>query len=223
MKFKIYRLIPALILVFSLMPGSVFAGSVGALGLRVGQQRLVISTDVSYIQRDVTADDAEDEITCHRLIAKVQYGVIDYVDLYGQIGFSDLIFKDAEFESTIDFIYGGGVKITPVVSAAEDIFASIDLQFLYSNPSDHHISAKYYEYHAAAVVAGKWETFYPYGGLRYSNVVIDVEDVREDAKGDVNVGVFLGSEYFVNPNVFFNLEIKIFDVNAIYLGVGYKF
>ena len=223
MRFK-FCLMAITLIVFYLLPGVADAGNVGALSYRAGQQHLVLSADVNYMLRDVEFNgEIEDSITSRRMIIKRQYGIFDFLDLYVSGGFADLVFEDFSFETPLDFIYGGGIKITPVTNSAGNLYVSLDLKYLRYEPSDHDIDAEVMEYQGAGIVAVKWENFVPYGGFRYSDIEIDVDGIDLDAEADIKFGIILGSEYFINPNIFFNIEIQIFDLNGIYAGVGYRF
>ncbi|MBF8250905.1 MAG: hypothetical protein HW382_533, partial [Deltaproteobacteria bacterium] len=93
------------------------------------------------------------------------------------------------------------------------------------NSGDRSTDATVTNYLGALVVSNRAGNITPYGGIKVSETVVDTKTGGSSLNftADKNVGILAGTDYFVNPNVFFNGEVNLFDQQAIYLGAGFKF
>ncbi len=50
-----------------------------------------------------------------------------------------------------------------------------------------------------------------------------IQNIRQALETAEHSGVFIGTDYFVTPSVFFNAELSIFSETSIFLMVGYGY
>lgn len=216
------RKVTFIAVIFSLLlPSFCFAGSIGGLSSSVGQQVLNFGVNIGYLLRETENNSpGEKEVSSRQLLLKVNYGIFNLLDLYGEIGVADLQIERKEFQSTLTTIYGGGIKLA-LLPSANDFNFLLDAQVLAFSSKDEGTEADFLEYQGAAILCFTSNNFATYGGLKVSQVQIDYEP-QGTLKAKNLVGIFIGMDYFVNPKVFFTGEMHNFDQDAIYLGVGYK-
>jgi hypothetical protein len=204
------------------------AAPTGGLATLVGPGGGAVSAGVAYSQRDVT-DGRNDQVSSLRTLLRGQVGVLDGLDLYGFIGFTDLLFDHTDFEGSRGGGFGGGVRYGLLSFPDSGLRLVLDLQGEYSRVNGDNRNVRSQAYHAAVYLlkefgaAGKVGYFYPYGGAQVSYA-------KHDGRGQIDnfhsrdvVGIFGGADYFVNPNVFFSGEIHLLDETSIAVGAGYRF
>ncbi len=195
------------------------AGQVGGLATNVGEGGLSLSTGLLYIDKDVERSGHKEEMTTRQLVVKGSYGLLPNLDLNVKLGFADLEVDD--FEGRLDTLYGVGFKFKMFQDPNNKVNVLLDGEVSQFSSEDNGVDADVLDYHIAFTVSNKSGNITPYGGIKFSETEIDFDSTKFTA--DNNVGVFGGVDYFVNPNVFFTGEINIFDQDAVYIGVGYKF
>jgi len=126
-----------------------------------------------------------------------------------------------DFEGRLDALYGVGFKFKMFQDPQNKVNVLLDGEVTQFSSEDSGVDADVLDYHIAFTVSNKAGNITPYGGIKFSETEIERGSRKDTA--DNNVGVFGGVDYFVNPNVFFNGEVSIFDQEALYVGVGYKF
>ncbi len=205
-----------------LLPAPGFAANVGGLSNSVGNHRFSFCANIGYLLRE-TKNGAlgEKKVSSRQFLFKVDYGLFDRLDLYGEIGVADLQIEQDEFQGSLNTIYGGGIKLSLLPLPSEGLNFLLDGQILAFSNKDGGTEVDFLEYQGTPIICFKSNNFTTYGGVRVSQVVIDYEPWGT-LKAKNLVGVFLGIDYFVNPKVFFTGEMHNFDQDALYLGVGYK-
>jgi hypothetical protein len=212
----------ALVLFFLLaVVPSAYSGQVGSLSTNVGEGRLSLSAGLSYINKDIERDGREDEMTSRQLVVKGSYGLHPNLDLYVKLGFADLEVDDYDFEGRLDALYGVGLRVKIFQDPENKVNVLMDGEVTQFSSDDNDVEADVLDYHLAFIVTNRAGNIIPYGGIRFSETEVDFDRTKYTA--DKNIGILGGVDYFVNPNVFFNGEVNIFDEEAIYVGVGYKF
>ncbi len=205
-----------------LLPSAGFAANVGGLSSSVGKQKFSFCANIGYLLRETKIKDhGEKEVSSRQFLIKADYGLLDRLDLYGEVGVADLQIEQKEFRGALSTIYGGGIKLSLLPLSANGLNFFLNGQILAFSSKDGGAEADFLEYQGAATLCFKSNNFATYGGVRVSQVVIDYKD-QGTLKAKNLVGVFLGIDYFVNPKVFFTGEMHNFDQDALYLGVGYK-
>lgn len=204
-----------------LLPAAAGAGQVGGLATSVGEGGLSLSANLSYISKDMERNGQKDEMTTRQLVLKGSYGLLSNLDINVKLGFADLEVDDIDFEGRLDTLYGAGFKFTMFQDPDNKVNVLMNGEISKFSSSDNDIDADIMNYQLAFIVSNKAGNITPYGGIKFSETEIDFNGSKYTA--DSNVGILGGVDYFVNPNVFFTGEINIFDQDALYLGVGYKF
>jgi len=208
------------------------AAPIGGLSYNVGGPGFSLSSGVGYVQRDVHVfedDEIVDEARSSRWFVKLNIGPIDYIDFYGIMGAADFKLADSNYRGNLATVYGGGLRpqIFPMWLFKSNLVVTADLQYLAFTTEDelegHDIEARYQEFQAALVIAYRLKGIVPYGGLKYNPINVDFTGTKNDMRGDMDAGVFIGTDYFVTPSVFFNAELSIFSETSIFLMVGYGY
>lgn len=205
------------------LPVAAGAGQVGGLATNVGEGGFSLSSNLSYINKDMERSGRKDEMATRQLVLKGSYGLLSNLDINVKLGFADLEVDDMDFEGRLDALYGAGFKFMMFQDPDNKVNVLIDGEISKFSSSDDGINADVMDYQLAFIVSNKAGNITPYGGIKFSETEIDFNGNSSKYTADTNVGILAGVDYFVNPNVFFNGEINIFDQDALYLGVGYKF
>ncbi|GAB6064457.1 hypothetical protein [Deferrisoma palaeochoriense] len=206
--------------------GPAAAANLAGLASPLGAGRFAVSGFVAYGEQDVE-DGVPDEVSTRRMLGRVQAGVVDGLDLYAFLGFSDIQFNQADFEGTLGGLGGVGAKFGLLRSG--DVRVVADLQAEFDQSKDGSRKVRHQAYHLAGYVvreigaAGKVGYMYPFAGIRFTASRYDADGKLDDYRQDSFLGVFGGADYFVNPNVYFTGEVHLFDETSIYLGVGHRF
>lgn len=195
------------------------ASQVGGLASNVGVAGLSLSGGISYITKDVEGGGQKNEMTARAFIVKGDYGILPNLDLIVKLGFADL--KVGSFEGRMDGLYGAGLKFKLFKDPADRVNVYIDAEVSKFSSSITGAKVDVRDYQAAFIISNKAGNITPYGGLKVSETELDNGTTKSTASK--HVGLVGGADYFVNPNVFFNGEVNIFDQQAVFVGVGYKF
>jgi len=202
------------------------AAQTGGLASSVGHGGLALAVGAGYVERDVK-DGIDAEAASRRLAFRAQFGVVEKLDVYAQLGFADVQIDDAGFEGTLGENLTLGARYAMLEFADSGTKLMLDVQGDYFRSSDGSDRLLHLGYHAATYLvrefgaAGRVGYFYPFGGIRLSYANYDGSGVDDFASEDF-IGVFGGADYFVNPNIFFTGEVHVFDETSLYLGVGYR-
>ena len=216
----------AALAVILILPATAISGPIGGLADHMGGQLLTTTVYVGLIDRDMELNAEDKDFESNMLTARVTYGLSDKVDLYATIGKADLQ-GPGGFNGSLENIYGGGVKFL-LFEGVNKTRITINADARFFETSDGEDDAEYQELSAAVIISKKRGNLTPYGGIKVSNVEIDMDFLgsnKNDGKWeeDDSTGFFAGGDYFVNPNVYFTGEIHVFAENTIYAGVGYNF
>ncbi len=126
-------------------------------------------------------------------------------------GVADLHWRGED--TPLGFASGGGLKfaLLPADSQAQIM--------LFTNAVYNRVRAyDVIEINAGGYLSFKISHAFVFGGVKYSELIIDGNAVTR-----IPVGITLGLDYFVNPNLFLTAEMHNFDQDALYLGAGYAF
>jgi len=182
---------------------------------------------VSFSMRDVHVIEQEkitDEMTSSRFLLKADVAPVKYVDIYGLGGVSDLQLDDGDFEGTLGWMWGAGLRpqLFPLTWSSP-VNITLDAQYMELYTRDDTIDARMSEIQGSLIVAYVMRSLAPYGGVKYDHIIAHFEGAENDLAADLEWGIFIGCDYFVTQNVFFNLELSIFSETAFYLAAGYKY
>lgn len=211
----------ALALILLLITASAAGASqIGGLMANVGERNLSLSVGVSYITKDMEKNCQE--MSAKQLIIKGSYGLLPDLDLNIKLGFADLETDTPDFAGTLGPLYGIGVKFKLFKDPEDKVNVFINGEVSKFTSSDSATDAEIIDYSGSFIVSNKAGNMTPYGGVKVSQTEVDLTGYSK-LRANKNIGIVGGVDYFVNPNVFFTGEINIFDQDALYLGVGYKF
>ncbi len=206
----------------------VSAAPTGGPAALLKPQGAALSFGVAYVERDVKGGGG-DEVSSVKTLLRGDYGILEDLTAYGFIGFSDLKFDDADFEGARAADLGAGVRygLASVPSSAVRLVLDLQAEFLRASDESNHVRQE--AGHIATYVvkefaaAGDVGYFYPFGGFRVSYAKYLGSGDMDNHRSKTLVGVFAGSDYFVNPNVFFSAEVHLFDEMSIAASAGYRF
>ena len=199
------------------------ANPVGGLSGTLTTQNVSVAVQLGYSTREIRVEGQQDDLVyrSRRAVLGVEYGLLHYVNLYAEAGMADAeLTSGADFQSPLTTQFGGGVKLA-LLPRTQSLQVILDGELLYYEPSDQGMNLKILEYQVAAYAKIPAEGANIYGGLQYSGARLDGSHGFRAHERD-HIGAFIGADYFVNPNIFFNAEMHIFDQQALFLGVGYR-
>ncbi|MCD6540047.1 MAG: TonB-dependent receptor [Candidatus Omnitrophica bacterium] len=252
------RLILLSLVTLLCLPLAVYAASIGGVETQ-GQGKFSIGFDQEFVfDRDFEFDKANWDLAAqsivvekieldkaYRTMIKLNYGVVDNLDVYVKLGagdskinLDDLRSGTSEnniYDSDYGFAYGVGLK--GAFDLENNWLVGCDLQYLrqkadwtpkgdFQGEGD---KITIQEWHIAPYVGYKVGNFIPYFGVRYSDLRAKTEWGGKDAgdwekvKADDNFGVFLGTDYKIAENWTLNLEARFIDETAISFGTTYRF
>lgn len=207
--------------------GTAKAAMLGGLAEPLDESQASLSLTLGYSQRDVKDGDVKDEASSRRFLFKGAYGLGKSADVYAFAGLTDIAFKEADFDGSLGESFGAGFHYSPV-EFQDGTKVIFDFQGEYAASDEGNTKVTYQAFRAAAYIGGKFGSsgkfgfFFPYAGLALSSSEYKVSG-GDDAKGEGNIGLIAGTDFFVSPNIFLSMEFHLFDENAAFLTSGYKF
>jgi len=185
----------------------------------------------------------------HSVYFQLTYGLTDYVDVYGLIGYRNINFDiDGADRITGDIdalLWGAGLKST-FYRADNGFFVGGGLGINYAyNPEKQYLNnnddasfrIKYKEMNLTTDLHAGWHFknigLTPYAGVEYRYTWATLEEydsphvVDEDNSARFTqknyVGVFAGLDWFITDRLFFNIEGHAIDYYGGSAGIGYRF
>lgn len=218
----------ALILVLAVVlgAGAARAAMVGGLASPLNESEASLSLIMGYSERDVE-DGIKDEARSKKFLFKGAYGLGHNAEIYALLGLSDIDYKDVNFSGNLGETFGFGLRYSPT-EFADGTKLVLNLEGEFSASEDGTDKVKSQAYRASVYAVGKFGSsgkfgfFFPFAGLSISSVSYE-NDGYDDYENSGNIGLVAGTDFFVNPNIFFTLEFHIFDESAAYLSAGYRF
>lgn len=199
---------------------TVQAGQLSSQTATVGEGRLSLSAGINYASKDMKSGDATKEMIARQLVLTGDYGILPSLDLYIKLGLADMEMK--EFKGRLDALYGVGAKFKLFKDPEDKLNVSINAGVTRFSSGDSTADATVTDYMGALVVSNKAGNITPYGAIKVCETEVEISGGAK-YRADKKIGILAGLDYFVNPNVFFNGEVNLFDQQAIYLGAGFKF
>ncbi|MBN2224442.1 MAG: TonB-dependent receptor [Deltaproteobacteria bacterium] len=250
MKNKLLLLLLSFALVFSVCA---FAGEGSDT---IGDENMLLQLRYSYSVYDYKSKWEDDlglyndfDFSSHAGYLQMDYGINDYVDIYGLLGYKYL---DADEDRHPDdyglgyihsMVWGAGLKATFVrmdnglyFGGGIGITHAFDpgKTTLYVDGDD--IRYDYNEFNVVADLHAGWKIkkigLTPYIGaeFRYTRLFleqIDGSEVVNDETAilfdDHNFGMYVGLDYYLNNRLYFNVEGHFFDYEGVSASVGYLF
>jgi len=200
------------------------AGQFGSQAATVGEGGLSFSAGINYASKDMKINGAKEELIARELVLTGDYGLLPSLDLYIKLGLADMEVKG--FKGRLDALYGVGAKFKLFKDPEDKLNVTINGGITRFNSGDSSADATVTDYMGALIVSNRAGNITPYGGIKVCETEAEVKPTGTGSSkytADKKVGILAGVDYFVNPNVFFNGEVNLFDQQAIYLGAGFKF
>jgi outer membrane protein W len=233
----------------SAIPNLSFAGTGGDT---IGGKRLLLKMRYAYFEDDFETDweeiweeaDEDFDFSSHSVYLQLDYGITDYVDIYGLLGYKRVDFDTGEndFDGDFDtFLWGVGLKST-FYRAEKGFYVGGGLGVTHAFTPDkqkiYYYGDDYFEYseiNLTADVHAGWRFpcgFSPYLGVEYRYTWLNLERIHDNGEIDDdsgrfeqenNLGVFVGLEYLINDRFFLNVEGHMVNRWGGSFGVGYMF
>lgn len=206
--------------------GAAGAAMLGGLAQPLNESEASLSLTLGYTQRDVEDGDYKDEASSRRFLFKGAYGLGKAADVYAFAGLTDIAFKEADFDGSLGESFGAGFHYSPV-EFQDGTRLVLDFQGEYASSDEGGTSVNYQMFRGAVYMVGKFGSsgkfgfFYPFAGLSVASA--EYKSDGDEVKGEGNIGMIAGSDFFVSPNVFLSMEFHLFEENAAFLTSGYKF
>jgi|SRR3990172_2603507 len=199
------------------------AGQFGSQAATVGEGGLSFSAGINYAIKDMI-NGSKVEMTTRQLVFTGDYGLLPSLDLFIKLGQADIEVTGSP-RGSLNTLYGAGAKFKLFKDPEDKLNVTIAGGVTRFNSGYGTTDATVTDYMGALVVSNRTGNMTPYGGFKVCDTEVETKTgvVSTKYKADKKVGILAGVDYFVNPNVFFNGEVNLFDQQAIYLGAGFKF
>mgnify|MGYP001610473978 CR=1 FL=1 len=201
------------------------AGQLSSQAATVGVGGLSLSAGINYSSKDMKINGTKEEMITRQLVFTGDYGLLPSLDLYVKLGLADMEVKG--FRGRLDALYGVGAKFKLFKDPEDKLNVTINGGVTRFNSGDSSKDATVTDYIGALIVSNRAGNITPYGGLKVSETDAEVKPTGGGSSSkytaDKKLGLLAGVDYFVNPKVFFNGEVNLFDQQAIYVGAGFKF
>ena len=214
-KFLIFLLSAFLLLVFCPVPEA-HALSVGAPVRTLEEGGFSLSGSIDY----ATLDIKDEDVTGKSFFLKGAFAGSDGLMPYLKLGFSAL--ESGSFDGSLDFAYGGGLLLDLVTQESGSGFrASMDAQILWSQSSDGSENLDMLETQLSLLGSVRSGGTNAYAGISSSFIKVDGDVLNENENGQAHL--FFGMDYFMDYNLYLNVEAHLFGQNMLNVGVGYQF
>lgn len=201
------------------------AGQLGSQASTVGVGGLSASAGINYSSKDMSIGGTKKEMTTRQLVFTGDYGLHSNLDIYVKLGLADM--EISGFRGRLDALYGVGAKFKLFKDPEDKLNVTINGGVTRFSSGDSSMDATVTDYVGALVVSNRAGNITPYGGLKVCETEAELKPTGGGSSSkysaDKKLGLLAGADYFVNPNVFFNGEVNLFDQQAIYVGAGFKF
>jgi hypothetical protein len=205
---------------------SVFAAADGALSYNIGPS-FSVGAGVGFSMRevhDIADSSITDRLDASRFLVKADIAPVKYVDIYGLIGAGEMQLDSHRYEGGLGLDWGVGIRpqLFPLVWHSP-LNITLDAQYLETRDVDHKRLGRMGEVQASLIFSYVMKSLAPYGGVKYDHATALLSEKKADVVDNLDWGIFLGCDYFVTQNVFFNVEVSIFSETAFFLSTGYKY
>ena len=195
---------------------SAHALSVGAPVRTLEEGGFSLSGSIGYTTLDVE----DEEVTSKSFFVKGAFPASDWIMPYVKLGFADL--EVGSFEGSLDFAYGGGVLLDLMNRENSSGFkASLDAQILWAESSDGGTNVDLVESQLSLIGSVQTGGTNAYAGFSTSFVDLDGGGFNENENGQGHI--LFGVDYFMDYNLYLNVEAHLFGQDMLNVGVGYQF
>ena len=232
MKKELYRasFILALIVIFVSVSPVAMAGTVGSPTATVEQGSFQVGAEIDLWERDMEVETGDEgEVEGKKILVKGTYGISDKIDVFAKVGIADAKIDNNDFEFDMDIAYEieGKVNVYEKGQIKADVVAQNPL---WSGNDDDTAVGPNIEIDATEfdpAIGGNYEVseaFNCYGGLMYDMVI---EEMSNGGSVDVDesdpIGIFLGGEYTITPQVKAGLELRLMSETSFTLMSSFAF
>ena len=219
----------ALIVIFVSVSPVAMAGTVGSPTATVEQGSFQVGAEIDLWEGDIEVETGDEgEVEGKKILVKGTYGISDKIDVFSKIGMADAKIDDIDFEYDMVIAYGIGDKVN--VYEKGQIKADVDAQIPLCSGDDDTAVGPNVEIDATEfdpAIGGSYEVseaFNCYGGLMYDMVI---EEMSNGGSVDVDesdpIGIFLGGEYTITPQVKAGLELRLMSETSFTLMGSFAF
>lgn len=220
---------------------------VGAPGfaLEQGRRTFAVSGGVGYNYRfmEGSAFKGEDKLDpqkSFRFLVRGELAVLPWLTPLLTVGLADRTRTLTEFDGTLGPLFGAGVRFDPLIQDGDDgIGLALVTQASYEKSIGSGLSrykdiftedyveqdqtAHVYHFEATALISRKEGRFGIYAGPKFDYDRTVYTKRHEVAEPILPVGVVVGVDYDITPEVFFTAEMENFHQDALYGLVGARF
>lgn len=233
--------------VVTFLPAVASALPVGAPGfaLEQGRRTFAVSGGVGYNYRFMEGsafknEDKLDPQKSFRFLVRAEAAVLPWLTPMATIGLADRTRTLTEFDGTLGPLFGAGLRLDPLIQDGDDgIGIAVVTQFSYEKSVGSGLSrykrietddyyeqdqtAHVYHFEATALISRKEGRFGIYAGPKFDYDRTVYTKRSEVAEPILPVGVVVGVDYDITPEVFFTAEMENFHQDALYGLVGARF
>jgi len=215
MKKELYSVsfILALIVMFVSVSPVAIAGTVGNPTATVAKGSFLVGAEVDIWKRDMK-NGGTDTVDGTKILVKGTGGISDNIDVFARIGMAKVESSD------MGLAIGVGGKVN--VYERGKIKAGVVAQLLYWSGEDSGVDIDITEFDLA--FGGSYEVtkeFDCYGGLMWAMVQGDADG--NDFNEDDPIGIFLGGEFDITPQVKAGVELRLISETSFTLMAGFAF
>lgn len=239
--------LPFAALLAGLIPSTASALPVGAPGfaLEQGRRTFAVSGGVGYTYRFVegSAFKGQDKLDAQksfRFLVRGEAAVLPWLTPMVTVGLADRSRTLTEFDGTMGPLLGAGVRFDPLIQEGDDgIGLAIVSQFSYEKSAGSGLSrykdfftdeykeqdqrADVWHVEVSAIVSRKEGRFGIYAGPKFDYDRTVFTKRHEITEPILPIGVVVGVDYDITPEVFFTAEMENFHQDALYGLVGARF
>ncbi len=179
-------------------------------------KRVTIKAGLGYTLRELKkSGGGEDDYGSLQILFTGAFNPFDHLSVFGKFGYSDMQIRDSD-RTPLFFTMGGGLTVS-LLDPLEKNNVLIDAQMNYFAPKNYRVI----DYQFGATYTYRNNNVIPYAGIKFSETSVKNTDNNDEWIGKWKLGIVIGIQYFVNPNVFFCAEMHNFDQDTIYGSVGF--
>lgn len=230
-----------------LLDGGLFLPRDDSFGVKLGYQGDLVFDRKMHATSGVQGDVDTFESRMNQAVLSVNF--MNRLELFGSAGSMKAYLsfrpneegKRREFQTHEQFTWGGGGRALLLNWGNAHVGASGSYQYaklpinwdaVNGETFSSHATMKYWEWQAAGLIAYRVEIFDPYAGVSYSSAEAILYHIGEDLhlhhkrvkmKNRERIGLILGCSLTASRVVDLNIEVRLFDEEAVSIAGNMKF
>lgn len=210
-----------------------YAGPMGPVRPQMG--RWGVEFEASIDNRDMEAENNaanQNEAENLNLLGRLSYGLTDRVEVGARLGVSDLD-VDRRAGTTNNFTgsseFAWGIALGAILYDAGTWNLAGNANYLaHDDHTTGGTTVDYSEWNIGAQIQGKYDMFYPYLGVKWSDATLEPTNgnalgTTSDFESENNVGVYVGAGWDLTPNWGGYVEGRFIDETSFGGGIRYTF